>query len=102
MTSAGGSKAIQLSSQKRDGNEIAPMRFADRTGACVPPLCEKVKDNMKVRHSSLRDQTFGLFEWAANNDLCAADHRVRWVVRRCRVSRATAETIIANAGLSDG
>jgi hypothetical protein len=43
-----------------------------------------------------------LFDWAANRDICVSDHRVRWVARRCRVSLAAAETIIANAGFSDG
>jgi hypothetical protein len=43
-----------------------------------------------------------LFDWAANQDVCVPNHRVRWVARRCRVPFATAETIIANAGFSDG
>jgi hypothetical protein len=43
-----------------------------------------------------------LFDWAAGRTICVPDHRVRWVASRCRVSLATAETIIANAGFSDG
>lgn len=43
-----------------------------------------------------------LSDWAARRDVYVYDHRVRWVARRCRVPLATAETIIANAGFSDG
>jgi hypothetical protein len=43
-----------------------------------------------------------LFDWAANRAITFPDYRVRWVASRCRVSLATAETIIANAGFSDG
>ena len=43
-----------------------------------------------------------LFVGAANRSITFPDFRVRWVARRCRVSLATAETIIANAGFSDG
>jgi hypothetical protein len=43
-----------------------------------------------------------LFDWAANRSNTVPDFRVRWVASRCRVSLATAETIIANAGFSDG
>jgi hypothetical protein len=57
---------------------------------------------MKVHHPSKSRQLPDLFDWAAHRDICVYDHRVRWVARRCRVSRATAETIIANAGFSDG
>jgi hypothetical protein len=42
-----------------------------------------------------------LFDWAATRALPDHDYRVRWVASRCRVSLATAETIIANAGFSD-
>jgi hypothetical protein len=57
---------------------------------------------MKVHHPPKSCQLPDLFDWAANRDICVSDHRVRWVARRCRVSPATAETIIANAGFSDG
>jgi hypothetical protein len=43
-----------------------------------------------------------LFDWAANRSITVPDFRVRWVASRCRVSLATAETIITNAGFSDG
>ena len=43
-----------------------------------------------------------LFDWAASRENCVPDHRTRWVASRCRVSLATAETIITNAGFSDG
>jgi hypothetical protein len=43
-----------------------------------------------------------LFDWAANRAISFPDRRVLWVARRCRVTYATAETIIANAGFSDG
>ena len=43
-----------------------------------------------------------LFEWAERQDVCLPNYRVRWVARRCRVPLANAETIIANAGFSDG
>jgi hypothetical protein len=43
-----------------------------------------------------------LFDWAANRAISVPDFRVRWVASRCRVSFATAETIIANAGFADG
>jgi hypothetical protein len=42
-----------------------------------------------------------LFDWAATRAIPVHDYRVRWVASRCRVSLATAETIIANAGFSD-
>jgi hypothetical protein len=51
----------------------------------------------KSRHCQLPD----LFDWVAEQDRRVADHRVRWVARRCRVPFSTAETIIANAGFSD-
>ena len=51
------------------------------------------------RHKQL--QRSDLFDWPANRDICVPDHRIRWVASRCRVSLATAETIIANA-FSDG
>jgi hypothetical protein len=43
-----------------------------------------------------------LFDWAAAREIAVYDYRVRWVASRCRVALATAETIIANAGFSDG
>ena len=43
-----------------------------------------------------------LFDWAASRDICVAEHRVRWVTNRCRVSPSTARTILALAGFSVG
>jgi hypothetical protein len=52
--------------------------------------------------SYIRIYSPDLFDWAASRGTCGTNHRVRWVASRCRVSLATAETIIANAGFSDG
>jgi hypothetical protein len=59
---------------------------------------------MTMKHiSRSRKQLYlpELFEWAAKRDICVSDYRIRWVAGRCRVSRATAETIIANAGFAN-
>jgi hypothetical protein len=53
-------------------------------------------------HSRRKLHLPDLFDWAANRSIPVHDYRVRWVASRCRVSRATAETIIANAGFTDG
>lgn len=55
-----------------------------------------------IAHSQKKLHRPDLFDWAADQDVCVRDHRIRWVARRCRVPFATAETIAANAGLSDG
>ena len=55
-----------------------------------------------LSHSGRKFHLPDLFDWAGNQDICVSDHRVRWVAHRCRVSLATAETIIANAGFSSG
>jgi hypothetical protein len=55
-----------------------------------------------LHHPKRRCQLPDLSDWAANQDVCVPDHRIRWVARRCRVPFATAETIIVNAGFSDG
>jgi hypothetical protein len=52
---------------------------------------------MKLHHKAKRCQLPDLFDWAANQDICVVDHRVRWVARHCRVSISTAMTIIENA-----
>jgi hypothetical protein len=58
---------------------------------------------MKTLPHSRRKLHFpDLFDWAARQDVAFPDYRVRWVARRCRVPFATAKTIIANAGFSDG
>jgi hypothetical protein len=56
----------------------------------------------KLHHPKRHYQLPDLFDWVAEQDRRVADHRVRWVSRRCRVPFATAETIIANAGFCDG
>ena len=56
---------------------------------------------MKLHHKAKRCQLPDLFDWAANRNICVVDHRVRWASRRCRVSRAAAEAIIAIAGFAD-
>jgi hypothetical protein len=53
-------------------------------------------------HSRRQLHVLDLFDWAANRSISVPDFRVRWVASRCRVSLATAETIIANAGFADG
>jgi hypothetical protein len=55
-----------------------------------------------LHHQSRNCHLPDLFDWVAQRDRWIADHRVRWVARRCRVPFETAETIIANAGFSDG
>jgi hypothetical protein len=58
---------------------------------------------MKTLPHSRRQLHFpDLFDWAADRDISVPNRRVLWVARRCRVTYATAETIIANAGFSDG
>lgn len=39
---------------------------------------------------------------ASSRAIAPHEYRVRWVASRCRVSLATAETVVANAGFSDG
>jgi hypothetical protein len=53
---------------------------------------------MTLHHKAKRHQLPDLFDWIAEQDRRVADHRVRWVSRRCRVSLAAADVIIANAG----
>ena len=57
---------------------------------------------MKALPHSRRQLHFpDLFDRGATRAIPVHDYRVRWVASRCRVSLATAETIIANAGFSD-
>jgi hypothetical protein len=53
---------------------------------------------MKISHSKEYHQLPERLDRRDQHDL-GADHRVRWVARRCRVSLATAATLAANAGL---
>jgi hypothetical protein len=57
---------------------------------------------MKLHHPSKRCQLPDLIDRLAHQDFCTADYRLRLIAHRCRVSLATAETIIANAGFSNG
>jgi hypothetical protein len=52
-----------------------------------------------VPHSRRQLHFPDLFDWATNRASSFPDYRVRWVASRCRVSLATAETIIAKRGL---
>ena len=55
---------------------------------------------MKIYHPPKSYQLPDLFDWASEMERHAVDHRTRWVARRCRVSLATAATLIENAGFS--
>jgi hypothetical protein len=57
---------------------------------------------MKLHHPPKKCQLPGLADRLADPDFCSFDYRRRLIARRCRVSLATAETIITNAGFSDG
>jgi hypothetical protein len=57
---------------------------------------------MKVLHLSNTYQRPDLFDWAAAKSGSAVDYRIRWVARHRGVSLATAATLIANAGFSNG
>ena len=56
---------------------------------------------MKVHQKPQKFQLPDLFDWADELERRSASHRVRWVARHCRVSLATAATLIANAGFSN-
>jgi hypothetical protein len=56
---------------------------------------------MKVLHPKIIHQLFIHHDQVRQHDLGVADHRVRWVARRCRVSLATATTLAVIAGLFD-
>jgi len=55
----------------------------------------------KIHNPSKRYQPPTLFDWANEKERRGADHRVRWVAKRCGVSLATAATLASNAGLFD-
>jgi hypothetical protein len=55
---------------------------------------------MKIHHSRKKCQRPGQSD--AGSDFCTNEYRLRRIAGQCRVSLATAETIIANAGFSDG
>ena len=56
---------------------------------------------MRLHDKAKRCQLPDLFDWAAKLDNRAADYRIRWIARRCRVSVATAATLAVNAGFTD-
>jgi hypothetical protein len=56
---------------------------------------------MKVHHPSKSGQLPDLFDWNSEMERRPVDHRTRWVARRCRVSLATAATLVAIAGFSN-
>ena len=87
----------------QDVNKIkAPVAvFTPRRGNPSVPIPMDI-DIMTLHHKAERCQLPDLFDWVTEQDSRVTDHRVRWVARRCRVPFATAETIIANAGFSDG
>ena len=57
---------------------------------------------MKLYHPPKKCQLPGLTDRLADSDFCHDDYRRRLISGRYRVSLATADTIIANAGFSDG
>src|ERR1035437_1672679 len=101
MTCAAGSRAIQPSNPRRQQNN--PGRGLHTAPGLIRPSPFAMElDIMTLHHKAKRCQLPDLFDWVTERDSRVADHRVRWVARRCRVPFATAETIIANAGFSDG
>jgi hypothetical protein len=57
---------------------------------------------MTLHHPPQKCQLPGLPDRLARPDFRTKDYRLRLIACRCRVSLATAETIISNAGFSDG
>jgi hypothetical protein len=57
---------------------------------------------MKLYHPRMKCQPPDQSDRPADPDFCTNEYRVRRIAGQCRVSLATAETIIANAGFSDG
>jgi len=57
---------------------------------------------MNLYHRSKRCQLPDLIDRFGHQDFCIADYRLRLIADRYRVSLATAGTIIANAGFSNG
>lgn len=83
-------------------NEEPRTRSSHRSGALLSIPIAMDLNVMKLHHKAKLCQLPDLFDWVVEQDRRVADHRVRWVARRCRVPFATAEAIIANAGFSDG
>jgi hypothetical protein len=57
---------------------------------------------VKLHESPNKRQCPGQFNRFVDPDFCTHEYRVRRIAGQCRVSLATAETIVANAGFSDG
>jgi hypothetical protein len=57
---------------------------------------------VKLHQPSKKCQRPGQSDRLADPDFSTNEYRVRRIAGQCRVSLATAETIIANAGFSDG
>jgi len=55
---------------------------------------------MKLPQRKLRYQHPDLFDWADDQEWRAADPRIRWMSNHCRVSLATAATLLVNAGFT--
>lgn len=56
---------------------------------------------MKLYHPRMKCQPPGRSD-SVDPSFCTNEYRVRRIAGQCRVSLATAETIIANAGFADG
>jgi hypothetical protein len=52
-----------------------------------------------ISHDRKPLQLPDLFDWDACRDIYVAEHRVRWVTHRCRVSPSIADVIADLAGL---
>jgi hypothetical protein len=71
----------------------------DRAGTNAKPPLKGNLAMKKLPHSRRQLQFPDLFDWAASQDTVVVnDPRIRWVIRRCRVSRFAAKAIIENAG----
>jgi hypothetical protein len=57
---------------------------------------------VKLHQRPKKCQLPGQADMIAVQDFCTHEYRVRRIAGQCRVSLATAETIVANACFSDG
>jgi hypothetical protein len=56
---------------------------------------------MRIYHSVKQRHLPDLFDWASEMERRSASHQVRWTARHCRVSLATAATLITLVGFSN-
>ena len=84
------------------GNKAPRRGLIHRPGHVSINLAKGRKTMKKLHHSAKHFQHPDLLDFPLRQDWPISVHRTRWVASRCRVSLATAETIIANAGFSDG